>query len=566
MKKKFLLLSTISVMAVSLTSCDFISDYINGFVNGDSSNGRTYSEVVASSHEPISDVSTPPAGDLVANKASCDYSDYVKNSVYPLSSTPSEGSANLLVIPVWFNDSSTFIKEDKKETVREDIHDAYFGDTDVTGWHSVKTYYEEESHGVLTITGKVSDWYDVGKNYSYYGNEVPTDTNGCPKTTALAQEATKWYFESNPSESTTDYDCDKDGYLDGVMIIYAAPDAYAMNKERSYPNLWAYCYWTQEYDLQNPSNPGLNAFFWASYDFMYGSDIASSRTGSRYGSGDTSHCTIDAHSYIHEMGHMFGLEDYYDYSNYGYSPAGGFSMQDSNVGGHDPFSSFALGWGKAYIPTETTNIDLKPFSTSGEMILLSPKWNAYNSPFDEYILLEYFTDTGLNELDTTYAYMSKYGKAYPMGSKEYGIRVWHVDARLLYTLTGAYSASKTTTNPKYATGRVNLLMSNTYDDGSEYARQYVSPLSQDPEQKYYDAHYADYNLLHMIRNNTRAGTKPKDSLASSSLFKKGDSFSMSDFANQFVNKGKLNTNVDLGFTFEVNACNNSYASITVKKV
>ena len=73
-------------------------------------------------------------------------------------------------------------------------------------------------------------------------------------------------------------------------------------------------------------------------------------------------------------------------------------MQDYNVGGHDPFSSYALGWGKAYIPAESMTINLKPFATSGEMILLTPNFNKYNSPFDEYILLEYYTPTGLNQL------------------------------------------------------------------------------------------------------------------------------------------------------------------------
>ena len=109
-------------------------------------------------------------------------------------------------------------------------------------------------------------------------------------------------------------------------------------------------------------------------------------------------------------------------------------------------------------------------------------------------------------------------------------------------------------------------MSNTYDDGSDYARQYVSPLAQDPTDPNYDASYAQYNLLHLIRNKKNANTKPKDNFNASCLFKKGDSFSMDSFANQFVNSGKLNTKVDLGYTFKVNACNNEYASITITKV
>ena len=562
MKKKLLFITTTALMALTLTSCLSLTDLYNSF--GDQGNKQN-SQIVASSKEPIVDISTPPASDITASRASKTYSDYIENNLYPLSCTPSEGEAKLLVIPIWFNDSSKFIKEANKEDVRQDIHDAYFGDAQTVGWQSVKTYYETESFGALTIDGTVSAWYEISKSYTYYGSDPANDDYGVPKTIALAEEATNWYFTNHPSEKRTDYDCDKDGYLDGVMIIYAAPD-YPTLKNDNYDNLWAYCYWVQDYDAQNTSNPGVNAFFWASYDFMYGREVASSRTGNRYYAGDTSHCNIDAHTYIHEMGHMFGLEDYYDYSSNDCSPGGGFSMQDYNVGGHDPFSSFALGWAKAYIPTETVNIDLKPFTTSGEMVILSPKWNAYNSPFDEYIILEYYTDLGLNQLDTTYGYMSQYGKAYPMGTKDYGIRVWHVDARLLYTSTGAFSASKVTTNPNIGSGRVTVMMSNTFDDGSEQTSYYLSPLAQDPSMPGYDKTYANYNLLQMIRNNTSATYKPKDLFKSAHLFKKGDTFSMSKYGKQFYKTGKLDTNTDLGFEFTVNACNSTYASISVKKL
>ena len=563
MKKKLLLISTIALMTVTLTGCQFINDFFSNYINYDNSN-REFSQKVASSIEPISDISTPPADDLEAKPASSTYSDYIANSAYAYSCTPSLGEAKLLIIPVWFNNSNKFIKDDHKEQVREDIANIYFGNNEDVGWRSVKSYYEEESHGALTIDGTVSAWYEPNKNYDYYAVDDPTEESGAPKTSALVESATKWYFDNHVSENRTDYDCDKDGYLDGVMLIYAAPDFIALNNDEK-ENLWAYCYWLQDYTVQNPLNPGLNAFFWASYDFMYGNNVAMSRTGYRYSHGDTTRAKLDGHTYIHEMGHMFGLEDYYDYSSHSYSPAGGFSMQDNNVGIHDPFSSFALGWAKAIIPNNDATIDLKPFTTSGEIIILSPSWNAYNSPFDEYIILEYFTSDGLNELDTSYGYMSTEGYDYPMGTKESGIRVWHVDARLLYTRTGEISASQTTTNPKMPGVAVISMNTNTYDDGDDYTRQYLSILASDPTEDYYDAKYANYNLLQLIRNNIRTTSKPTDDLSGKSLFKTGDSFSMEKYAKQFVNSTKLNNGVELGYTFTVNACNNGYASISIKK-
>ena len=476
----------------------------------------------------------------------------MENNVSPLSATPSTGTAKILVIPVWFTDSDSYISSKKKESVRNDIYTAYFGTNEETGWRSVKTYYEEESHGALTYTGTVSEWYECGKSEERYH----TDGSYPGKTMTLVSNATAWYF-SHHDENRRDYDGNHDGYLDGVVLIYGAPDYSAARKyDRS--NMWAYTYWMQDSSLNSILEPGENVFFWASYDFMYSPGTpATNHTGvptKPYGSGDTKHCNIDAHTYIHEMGHMFGLDDYYDYSGQ-FSPAGGFSMQDKNVGGHDPFSILSLGWGKAYIPTESVNINLKPLSTTGEMIILSPNWNEFNSPFDEYLVLEYFTPTGVNEFDSTYNYRG----SSPAGSKKSGIRLWHIDARLLYANSelSSFSINHVTTDPSSELGRVTLMMTNTYEiEGQESG--YITYLGSD---------YADYKLLKYVRNDKTIEThKTTDQMKESNLFKKGDSFTMSQYGSQFVETGKLNSDLDLGFSFSVVNIKDEYASITIAKL
>ena len=556
MKKKITFLALLGAVVFSLAACQLFN-YEEG--------GYSYRPIGSSGAGKMSDVSTPPAGDLEAIESGRTYGDYIKNNVYNFSSTPTVGKAKLLVIPVWFNDSGNFIDQDKKGNVLADIQTVYFGKNTEVGWRSVKTYYEEESHGKLKIDGNVSSWYLPNQSYQNYKLD-----NDHAKTTALVNSAINWYFdEDNPSDSRASYDCDKDGYLDGVMLIYAAPDFDVYGDQNSSGNLWAYCYWVQDPSVKNTVKPGVNAFFWASYDFMYGKNKAGTRTGhDKYANGDTSNnVNVDAHTYVHEMGHMFGLEDYYDYSDYHFLPAGGFSMQDNNVGGHDPFSVFSLGWGKAYIPTTTMNIDLKPFTQSGEMIILSPNWDdTINSPFDEYLILEYYTNDGLNYFDSEHAYMEGV-KVYPQGSQDYGIRLWHVDARLLYTsVPKSYSAARVTNDPKIGGGnRVTMLMSNTYNDGQVY-EDYLSPLSvRDPNED----RYSRYNILELIRNSTviSSPTSSNKYFTSSSLFKAGDTFTMSRYTRQFTNTGsKLNNGSSLGFTFTVNALNNGYASITVNKI
>ena len=548
MKKRLLALGTLLIATLSLTACDFLMPFIDGGSDAYSyrPGGRSSDEIFSSND--VIDSSLPPEGELTAKKASYNYMDYIQNNANPLSSTPCVGSANLLVIPVWFTDSTNFISTSKRDDIKSDIEKAYFGTNSETGWRSVKTYYEEESHGALTLTGKVSNWYECGESYTRY----KTDDGYVTKTRNLVDKAAKWYFDNNPSDTRKNYDKDGDGYLDGVMVIYGAPDSQALNVNNA-DNLWAFCYWMADPTVKSTFNPGLNAFFWASYDYMYNSKAASNRTGkSSYNNGDTAHCNIDAHTYIHEMGHMFGLDDYYDYSDHTYTPAGKFSMQDHNVGSHDPFSVYALGWGKAYIPTESITINLKKFTTTGEVILLSPSFNEFNSPFDEYLLLEYYTPTELNELDTTYGYQNSNIK----GSPERGIRLWHVDARLLVANNGYVDPNKMTSNPRVLTGNVVQAFTNTYDDGTEKTESYLSPLG---------SAYYDFNFLQLIRKNG-GSYRPEDSFSTNSLFREGAEFSMDRYQRQFVKGAKLNSGKTLGFAFRVNKIYEDYISISIYKV
>ena len=557
MKKSLKFIALLCLPAFSLTAC---SDFFDMFYFGGSIHqGGGYQSI-----------STPPPGGDTPEYAPTDftYKKYVSNNSYPISASPALGNAKLLVIPVWFTNSDSYVDLDKREQVREDIQATYFGTNEETGWRSVKTYYEEESHGKLTITGTVSNWYECGQSSLTYAIDDEVE-----KTSNLVKTAVNWYFSNNPEEDKKSYDCDGDGYLDGIMLIYAAAD-YQVTNTPSNNNLWAYCFCIQNRDVKNINNPGANAFFWASYDFMYSKSRALNRAGSNYGNGDTSYANIDAHTYIHEMGHMFGLVDYYDYTKQ-FDPAGGFSMQDQNIGGHDPFSSFALGWGKAYVPVDSTTINLKPFSTSGEMIILKANPNSYNfSPFDEYIVVEYFTPTGLNEFDCSHKYMASANKNYSMGSTTPGIRVWHVDARLLYpeTLFGGkyhFRADYQTTVPSFSSSYgVTLMMSNTYYTNG-VQDSYISPLGKT---------YSDYNLLQLIRRSTTYNHKvpceSHNTFSASSLFVLGDTFSMKDYYRQFQKTktvgddviGQFNTGDDLGFSFTVNGCMEDFASITITKL
>lgn len=462
------------------------------------------------------------------------YDDYQANNAYLSDNCPLEGNPKLLIIPVWFNDSDTFIDTSNKENVRDDIRKAYIGANTETGWRSVKTFYAEESQNKMVLDATIADWYNVNASYKTYGDK----NNGLSLTTSLVSTVSNWYFTNNPSDTRKNYDTNGDGYLDGIMLIYASPDYYSLNDE-SVKNLWAYCFWTQAFN-PDVDKPQANVFFWASYDFMYSTDKATERTGkSSYGRGDTRYSNVDSHTFIHEMGHVLGLQDYYDY-NYIANPVGGFTMQDNNVGGHDPYSVMAYGWAQPYIPTQSITLTINDFQSSHDVVLLAN--HTVNSPFDEYLLVELYTPTGLNEFDTTHRYLGYY----PQGVNDYGIRVWHVDGRLTY-YNGNWSTSLVT-NP--TRGNIYHAFSNSY--GNEHG----SFLGED---------YYNYNILQLIRNSTSETYTSKANFSNANLFKEGATFSMSTYSQQFVKGTKMNNGNALGWSFTVNSLSNKSATITFTK-
>ena len=480
------------------------------------------------------------------------YNDLSANSAYGTSGNncPTIGSPKLLIIPIWFSDSSTYItSENNKINVRSDIEKVYLGSTDVTGWHSVRSYYFQESEGELAITGTVSEWYVLNNSNTTYNTSTyyANDNSSATRTKALVKEATNWYFNNHSSDSRTNYDSNHDGQLDGVMLIYGAPDYRAAGQATN--NLWAYKFSCFNYSTDEPSvsSPIPNVFFWASYDFMYGSNVASSRAGSSYNGGDTSHCTLDAHTFIHEMGHVLGLDDYYDYGDTDYCIAGGFSMQDYNVGGHDPYSVMAYGWADPYIPLQSCQMTIYDFQSSHDMILLTPgtSFNSYNSVFDEYLLLELYTPTLLNKFDSDYVYSG----GYPQGPSQPGIRLWHVDARLIDF--DDYSITSNTNGSYYGVLHIN----NNTCEGER-----LSP--------YNDGHGEDWNLLQLIRNDNAVVQSEYEPLKYSDLFVEGDTFTFSDYQSQFA-QSTFNNGQQCKWSFTVNSItptfNGATATITVNR-
>lgn len=326
---------------------------------------------------------------------------------------PSKGENNVLVVPMLFN------KEGKpgssySSSVIKDIKAVYNGEEGSNSFVSVKEYYERASYGQLKLNIDVVDKWctlDVTLDQLY---EMGTSEMADQSWYAV-DYVSKWY-QKNYGDINK-YDNDKDGFIDSFIIIFGH-DAYTKKKwpyldgmptEAEKALSWAYTFWTYE-NKANLEVPTTNAYNWISYGYM--------------DEGETS--KPDPHTYIHEFGHILGLDDYYDYDyqedGSRYSPAGRVNMMDYNVGDQDSYSKYLLDWTQPKIVDKSGEITIKPFESSGDCILVPAHDNFTNSPIDEYLMIDLYTPTGLNESD------SKKSKA-PRTFSEAGIKIYHIDAR-----------------------------------------------------------------------------------------------------------------------------------------
>lgn len=496
------IITPIMLSVLILTGCGRSGDSSSSSDSSFESTSETSSEVASSSAEEIRD------SYYRSNNPELTYYDVSRSG--EVDSLPSVGNVNLLVIPVIIEG----YEGNATVETRNNIQKAMFGQSEETSWESVASFYHKSSYERLTLTGEVTPWF--ASDYS------PSDMNyyesrGQDGVALLLEDAIDWIRNSLPSIDLTDYDNDADGHLDAVWMIYSAPSELS-------DVFWAFVYWnSRNLNNKNVANPTPFTYAWASFDFMY----------EGYGTSG-----IDAHTYIHETGHLLGLDDYYDYDSKT-SPMGKIDMMDYNIIDHNGYSKFALGWTNPYVVTGDADITLLPASSSGQSILLSAAWNG--SPFDEYLLIELYTPDGLNKKDSQAAYPGNGRRGFTIP----GIRMYHVDSRLFDTKSNAYVE--------------DLSVDGAYVGASNsaswaYIRDYASK----------------FKLLHVVdaAKNTRYMSSQLTTATDKTLFTSDMTFSFADYKTAFARGTSLvmNDGTVFPYSLQFESVTSESASIKIRVI
>lgn len=384
--------------------------------------------------------------------------------------TPTTGTINGLVIPVDFSDYPA--KKIEQDNLLPD-------------YHSVSSYYYNSSYGKLNMNFDVLGWQRLKNKSSYYEKSNRYEGEAPGASEIIFEVLSYLQYDLD----LTKYDNDDDGLIDCLYIIYSRP--YNSNSDF----WWAFQYTT----LENKSfdNVLTGYYVFASYEFLF---------------EDNKDC--DTITYIHETGHMLGLEDYYDYdTNQGFNRGGlgAADMMDYNLGDHNPFSKLAIGWIDNPLliqldDNESTTINLYNYETTGDIAIICDNYDSTKGIFQDYFLLIYIDPYSLlNNNNTIYT--------------KKGVRVYRIHGQL-----------------------------KTYTEGG-VSYEYFK----------YDNSYTNYNLIDSFINNainpTYSKNKYQELCASDNdLFYKGDTCSNLFYYNQITSPSD--------YSFKVDNLNENYASIT----
>ncbi|MDR2091527.1 MAG: hypothetical protein LBP62_07785 [Clostridiales bacterium] len=307
---------------------------------------------------------------------------------------PSVGVAKPLVILVDFPDYAR-----PRFATAAGIEDGLFNIDDE---NSLSAYYYKSSFGRLVIDGTVAEWYRAEKMRSEYAGDK-----------AVMTEVLNYHIQNGLDLS--EYDADGNGEVDSLFVLWAG----ALNMNSSV--------WGGAYRSTWGNSPSAWTRKVSGYIMVPGQTVWKAVPPLR----------CNTVSITHETGHLLGLNDYYSYDggdgrmSGGYAYSGGaaegglgtMDMMDSNLGDHNAFSKWLLGWLEptviefgdfAELNYEKDVFHIRPITENGDALFV--KLKSSDTLYTELLVIEVLNTTNN-------------GKAWGRLTKPV-VRILHVDAAL----------------------------------------------------------------------------------------------------------------------------------------
>lgn len=443
---------------------------------------------------------------------------YSPNTLFEGSTTsnfPSKGDLNVLVVPVYFADQVNHLSSDR-DMILDVLGNVVLADgtaenhSSGDGYFTMSDYFSKTSYGKLNITSYVTDWYLIPE-YDYADRVDDSLRN--EETVALQSWVNEKY-----SGWRSKLDSNGDDIFDAVIVVCASTgyerESYAtISLGGAVTTTRAYGHW-----YAHDGEAAINEFVQISADMFY----------QRMGDSSSGLCS---NVLVHEMGHGFGLIDFYDVYYSGFDAVGSYDMQSQNVGDWNPYSKFAAGWTTPTVLTaeeigDGTRVTLSRFTQSGDTLVIPTEKTERNadgsiSPFNEYIMVDLFSPDGLNAYD-----------APKFALTESGVRIYHVDSRLLKI---DYEKDWGEAGTTY-----DVLYTNAYQKNGKF----------------------HINLLQSRGENTFTAGEYRQ-FRNEDLFKEGDLFSMEKQAYAFKD-GRMNDGSEFPYSITVISLTDDEAILEIK--
>ena len=336
--------------------------------------------------------------------------EYIKditNQATYIDGCPPVGSPGVLIIPVQFKDATA---ESKGYTI-DNIVEA-FSKNGKTDYYSIYDYYYISSYGQLTLDITILDfWFTPEYDSEYYSqfSFVYENQEIMQGEQLILNEALDYLDDIM---DLSQFDSDGNGTIDSVLLINT------LDIDSSNMFYWAFRYFNFYKDESDSFYvyDGVHAkdYMWTPYLFIH--EVCDDQGYPNYDNFNV----MNTHTFLHEFGHVLGLEDYYSYTGIDF-PLHGCDLMDSRNGDHNAYSKFNLGWittSRLVVADEGITLTLEDYTKTGDTIIIANNWDDKLGAYQEYYVLVYYTINGLNVKDYNGYFDTE------------GILVYHVNAAM----------------------------------------------------------------------------------------------------------------------------------------